>query len=109
MNGNTHYDAAATERPQLTNEEVANEHYLGAEGITDETMQFSALNRISEATLALAYEQRTASLISLFQLGKENLSEFFDATALDHTDRDALAQQIATRLGLNETSKDTTP
>lgn len=64
MNGNTHFDAAAMERPQLVTEETANDGYVAEEGITDETMQFSALNRIAEATLALAYEQRTANLVA---------------------------------------------
>lgn len=68
MDGNTHYNAAAIHRPQLVTEESANEHYLAEQGITDETMQFSALNRVAEATLALAYEQRTANLIAVGQL-----------------------------------------
>lgn len=54
------------------------------------------------ATLALVHEQRTANLIALFQLGKENVSEFLDATALNPAAWDTLAQQIATRLGLDE-------
>jgi hypothetical protein len=60
--------AATLAAAQLISEETANEHYVAEEGITDETMQFGALNRIAEAQLALAYEQRTANLIALLQL-----------------------------------------
>jgi hypothetical protein len=62
---NEHMIAAAKASAQLIIPEIANEHYVAEEGITNETMQFGALNRIAEATLALAYEQRTANLLAL--------------------------------------------
>lgn len=56
----------------------------------------------SLATLALAYEARTTNLIALFGLTKESVSEFLDANGLESSTWDSLAQQITTRLGLNE-------
>ena len=83
---NKHYAAAAEASTQLADEEITGVMYAAEEGITDETMQFSALNRIAEATLALAYEQRTANLI---QYG----------TYIDDTDQ-AVFTQIKERLAL---------
>jgi hypothetical protein len=53
-------------------------------------MQFGALNRIAEAQLALAYEQRTANLIALF-------GEGFAGTGFDYG---GMLIQIKERLGL---------
>lgn len=82
MHGNPHYDDAATNRAQLANEDTANEEYLAEAGINDATMQFSALNRNAEATLALAYEQRTATLVQfldhLCRLKAQEASEIND-------------------------------
>ena len=39
-------------------------------------MQFSALNRIAEATLALAYEQRTTNLIALQSAGVTDVTDW---------------------------------
>lgn len=78
--GNPHFAEASKHRPQLVTEETANEGYIAEEGITDETMQFSALNRIAEATLALAYEQRTANMIAAANtlgFGRAQLAERF--------------------------------
>ena len=62
---NKHYEEAAKAKAQLPDEDSSNEAYIAEQGMTDEVMQFGALNRIAEATLALAYEQRTANLIAL--------------------------------------------
>ena len=56
----------------------------------------------TNATLALAYETRTANLITLFHGMGDTRQEFMDATAIEFSDWDRLAQQIASRLGLNE-------
>lgn len=89
---NPHFEAAANERPQLVTEDNANECYLAEQGVTDETMQFSALNRIAEATLSLTYEQRTANLIAAYTYGIVGPSnESVDESTL------------LTRLGLGDT------
>ena len=112
---NKHYEVAAVSRTQLATEEIANEHYVSEAGITDETMQFSALNRIAEATLALAYEQaraadeaRTANLIAaLAQVGEQTYE--WAKRAQDFPDSDeakqlaqykAWGRQVEERLGL---------
>ncbi|QWY81966.1 hypothetical protein SEA_SICARIUS2_61 [Arthrobacter phage Sicarius2] len=67
---NVHMAAATLAEVQLVDTETAEVTYLSEEGLSDETMQFSALNRIAEAQLALAYEQRTANLIELLKLAQ---------------------------------------
>lgn len=88
-----------------------NPHYESSHGtlvrIKGKTMTFPESENVLRgaqvtATLALAYEQRTANLIQLFALGKEPVAEFLDATALESSAWDSLAQQIAARTGLNE-------
>ena len=88
---NPHFEAAAEHRPQLVHEDTAHE-YLEAEGVDHETMQFSALNRIAEATLALAYEQKTANLLAAYTYGIVGPSN----ESVDES-------TIITRLGLGDT------
>lgn len=95
--GNPHYSDAAKNRAQLTNEDTANEQYLAEVGITDETMQFSALNRLAEAQLAVAYEQRTANLIAVVSAHLEPAR-----VRLSETEFEVLRSQLRDRLGLND-------
>jgi hypothetical protein len=96
--GNPHMSKASAATVQLVNSEIAHESYLSEEGVTDGTMQFSALNRIAEATLALAFEQRTANLIAAFgQLNYDSEEESFLGERLDGYE---IAKQIQERLGL---------
>lgn len=84
LKGNPH----VYEGPQIANPETINDHYISEAGITDETVLLSELTRNTEATLALAYEQRTANLIA----------------ALEYTSGDARGQAwvaMIKRLGLN--------
>lgn len=77
---NVHMATATLAEVDLCDSETANERYLAEEGISDETMQFTALNRIAESNLAIAYEQRTANLIALLQLAHaEGWSKSADA------------------------------
>ena len=89
---NPYFNLAASCRPELVDEDLANEGYLAREGVTNGTMQFSVLSRIAEATLALAYEQKTANLLAAYTYGivgpnNESVDE----------------STITTRLGLGET------
>ena len=89
---NPHFNLASSSRPQLVDEDLANEGYLAREGVTNETMQFSALSRIAEATLALAYEQKTANLLAAYTYGIVGPSN----ESVDES-------TIITRLGLGDT------
>lgn len=59
---------------QIADPDTINEGFIGEEGITAETMLLSELTRNTEATLALAYEQRTANLIAMAALSIECLN-----------------------------------
>lgn len=61
MNGNPHIYPG----PQIADPDTINEGFIGEEGITAETMILSELTRNTEATLALAYEQRTTAMVGL--------------------------------------------
>jgi hypothetical protein len=64
-----------------------------SEGQTDATHVTTALDALTEATLALAYEQRTANLIAL-------LTASFTAVRINGVDCGALGGQITERLDL---------
>ena len=100
MPGNPHMSKASGASAQLVSPEIANEHYISEQGITDETMQFGALNRIAEATLALAYEQRTANLIALWSMQDETAMSLDKANGMNVDEWSSVAQQIRERLGL---------
>ncbi|UGL61947.1 hypothetical protein SEA_EASTWEST_64 [Arthrobacter phage EastWest] len=68
---NIHMREATLGAAQLADEETNNEAYLAEQGITDETMQFSALHRVAESNLAIAYEQRTANMIAFLALAQK--------------------------------------
>lgn len=59
------------------------------DGMTDATMIAAALDAQSQATLALAFEQRTANLLHAYGLEFQNPTAVYD--------------EIQTRLGLGET------
>lgn len=88
MSGNPHVH----EGPQVADAETINEEYIAVAGVTDETMALSELTRNTEATLALAYEQRTANLISY-------------VTTIDDSSPAPLLDAIASRLGLSGAQK----
>ena len=80
---NTHMRDATIAAAQLISEETANELYVAEQGLTDETMQFGALNRIAESNLAIAYELRTRNNIEALKLAKEEgWAESADGQAL---------------------------
>jgi len=83
MSDNTHV-AAAKFRQEGVHE------WQSSEGYTDATNLATALDAQTEATLALAYEQRTANLIALF-------GEGFAGSDLNYS---YLNKQIRERLGL---------
>ena len=86
MNGNPHY--------------VAAEDHLNSENMTSGT-EFAKEYRelvLIEATLALAYEQRTASLIAKMTL---NVQAAIAGTKLNASG-EALQSEINTRLGLKD-------
>ena len=56
-----------------------------------------------EATLALAYEQRTANLIALWQMDEESAVAFNHANNIEQSAWATVPRQIATRLGIKET------
>jgi len=89
MSSNTHI-ATAKFRQEGVHE------WQSEEGLTDATNIAAALDAQAEATLALAYEQRTANLIAAFaDLGAE------DVTYLGLlVDGRKLAQKIVERLDL---------
>lgn len=73
--GNPHYSEAATFRASMTT---------------------SALNRLAEAQLAVAYEQRTANLIAVVTAHHEPVG-----VRLTEVEFEVLRDQIRDRLGLN--------
>ncbi|WBL18499.1 hypothetical protein [Citricoccus sp. NR2] len=91
MQGNPH----VYEGPQIAPPETINDHYISEAGLTDETVLLSELARNTEATLALAYEQRTANLIALSVATYANGSAMFPGQA------DQVRNAIIARLGLN--------
>lgn len=102
MKGNPH----VYEGPQIAPPETINDHYISEAGLTDETVLLSELARNTEATLALAYEQRTANLLKWIELVDRARPEGVYPTEVDVE----LQAQVVKRLGLNgktmsETSK----
>ncbi|ALY09714.1 hypothetical protein [[Arthrobacter] sp. ATCC 21022] len=80
---NVHMRNATLAEAQLYDADTANESYQAEQGMTDEVMQFAALNRIAESNLAIAYEQRTANNIEALKLAKqEGWAESADGQAL---------------------------
>lgn len=87
------------------NEHAANSKFLteglhawqGAEGETDATCIAAALDAQTQATLALAYEQRTQTLLAAAT------ATFADGSAMFPAQIDSARRQIAPRLGLDET------
>lgn len=64
----------------------AGESIIAPEGMTDGTIAWTGMTHLADATLALAYEQRTANLIAAY--GTSDLIEF---------------DTILARLGLDDT------
>lgn len=82
------------EGPQIASPETIENDFIGEEGVTAETMILSELTRNTEATLALAYEQRTANLLKVLELqGRmHDAQQAFNLSAFD----------VAERLGLGD-------
>ncbi|MGP5071684.1 hypothetical protein ACTXI0_04670 [Arthrobacter rhombi] len=96
MNGNPHIHHGS----QIADPDTINEGFIAEEGITAKTVILSELTRNTEATLAVAYEQRTANLIAAFNASvaaDEEIETFIG----ERIDTFELAQQIVNRLGLN--------
>ena len=89
MNGNPHYAAA--------------EDHLNSENMTSGTefaKEYRELVQI-EATLALAYEQRTANMIALYAADEACAQGINLATGWDIDNWASLAKTITSRLGLD--------
>jgi|GEM_PF-6299750 len=91
MKNNPHY-ATAEHGPKLPEANAADELYVAADGVTDGTMAFGALNRIAETNLALAYEQRTIAMVEFYKAIRANGARDMDT--------DELHGLILERLGL---------
>jgi len=90
MSSNTHV-ATAKFRQEGVHE------WQAEEGSTDATNIAAALDAQTEATLALAYEQRTANLIAAFGNMMDGEIDTFLGERVDGYE---LAKQIQQRLGL---------
>lgn len=71
------------------------------EGATDATNLAAALDAQATATLALAYEQRTANLIALYNMTESNCEGLSTTAPMSRANWDAAAKQIKERLGLS--------
>lgn len=76
------------------------EEFCHREASPDAKVNAVALEAQTEATLALAYEQRTANLIALLNLGYEAITAITDLAKMEHTDWQKVAVAIHKRLGL---------
>lgn len=72
--------------------------WQGEEGSTDATNLAAILDAQVEATLALAYEQRTANLIALWNMDEPSALGLNNAGAM--RDWDGVAKRVVERLGL---------
>ena len=77
-----------------------NEHFIKAKsrlhnGTTNEVNRAQA-----EATLALAYEQRTANLIALYGMCDADVEALAAQAEISPSDWESIARQIKERLGL---------
>lgn len=70
------------------------------EGQTDATNLAAALDAQTEATLALAYEQRTANLIAAYSMTEDNCQALTTQAAMTSEHWEAIAKQITARLDL---------
>jgi hypothetical protein len=80
MSNNPHHAKAISRLHNGTTNEVARAH--------------------AEAALALAYEQRTANLIALYNITESNCEGMSTAAPMTRENWDSIAQQIKERLGL---------
>ena len=85
MNGNPHFKSAA--------------HPMGAGKMLAHQAAYEIGKRQSEATLALAFEQRTANLIETLRVGEVDMTGW-PQLVCDNFHR--TSQEIAERLGLSE-------
>ncbi|RAX50882.1 hypothetical protein DQ353_00320 [Arthrobacter sp. AQ5-05] len=78
------------EGPQVATSETINDHFIAEEGVTAETVILSELTRNTEATYALAHEQRTIALQAerTYALNQGDTDRLYELT-----------EQISTRLG----------
>lgn len=76
--------------------------WQSGEGETDATCIALALDANTEATLALAFEQRTAALIAFGQWASDSKAP--TSPAIDHFDGTRLVETIRDRLGLGDES-----
>lgn len=86
--GNPHVYAG----PQIAKPDWINESFIAEQGETVETVFLSELARNTEATLALAYEQRLATLATLFNIP--------DNSAIPGVDYAEAARQLSDGLGM---------
>lgn len=95
MNGNPH----VFNGPQIATPDTINEGFIAEEGVSFETVILSELARNTEATLALAYEQRTANLIATLRVGAVDMTDWPQPAISNFLTQN---NNIMTRLGLNE-------
>lgn len=70
------------------------------EGDTDATNIAAVLDAQTEATLAVAYEQRTANLIALYSMDDGPVRGMVSNGGMNAENWDDVAKQIVERLGL---------
>jgi hypothetical protein len=74
--------------------------WQSCEGDTDATNIAAILDAQVEATLALAYEQRTANLIALYSMDESGCQGMVDGAGLHSGNWVDVTKQIKERLGL---------
>jgi ABC-type phosphonate transport system ATPase subunit len=74
--------------------------WQGEEGSTDATNLAAIIDAQVEATLALAYEQRTANLIALYSMDDSARQGMIDGAGMHSGNWVDVTRQIKERLGL---------
>lgn len=98
--GNPHIYAG----PQIAAPDTINEQHIAEQGVTDHTMLLSELTRNTEATLAVAFEARTANLISVYQEAARRIESGYYATDADKARILKTHGTVTARLGLGADS-----
>ena len=98
MDGNPHVFTGS----QIATPDTINEGFIAEEGISFETVILSELTRNTEATLALAYEQRTANLIATLRVGAVDMTDW-PQQVIDNFHRTSI--EISQRMGIEGATK----
>lgn len=77
-----------------------NEDWISQEGQTDAAMVTTAIFAQTEATLALAEQQRTANLIALLALSDQEATDLSAIAGITINTWDAIRRRVAEGLGI---------